>query len=254
MIIKISNISKSFCDNSGINRNIINNFSVELNFQHNNIISILSSSTLFNKTLLKIISGLVIPDSGNLTVNELTISTAGKKIIFVPAEPISIPWLSVEKNITFEIPGKKLSDEKLKYIIELVGLDGYEKHIPHKNSFGFRFRISLGRALASNPDLILLDESFCKMNSITKEEIFSTIRNIIKNTGVKILFATKNITDAIYLSDEIIFISEIKNESPALFKNIEKFSMRNEIFSSSIFKDIISKIQYSKIEEAEFHL
>lgn len=249
MIISLSNISKSYFITDGITKKIIDDLSLQLNFKDNKFISLVAPFGSGKTTLLKIISRLINYDSGKITVNEEELSNSNTRIIYIPSQSISIPWLNVEDNIRFEL-SNNISDDKLKFIISLIGLDGYEKHIPHKNSFGFRFRISLGRALVSNPDLILIDEPFNKLDSITKEEIFSMIKNVVKNTDAKFLFATSNIIDAAFISDEIIFISKEKNEVKGQIKIEEKFSSFKELLSSEKFTEIFSKIKSKLVEDS----
>lgn len=253
MIIKLSNISKSYFIADGLTKRVIEDLSLQLNFQDNKFITIVAPFGSGKTTLLKIISRLINYDSGKIIVNEVDLSNSNKRIVYIPSQSVSIPWLTVEDNIRFEL-SENISDEKLKFIISLIGLEGYEKHIPHKNSFGFRFRISLGRALASNPDLILIDETFNKLDSITKEEIFLMIRNVVKNSDVKFLFATSNILDAIILSDEIAFLSKEKSDVNKHLKVEEKFSTYKELLSSEKFTEIFSKVKSILTEDTGFQI
>jgi ABC-type nitrate/sulfonate/bicarbonate transport system ATPase subunit len=253
MIIKLSNISKSYFIADGITKKVIDDLSLQLNFQDNKFITIVAPFGSGKTTLLKIIARLIIYDSGKINVNEEDLGNSNKRIVYIPSQSVSIPWLTVEDNIRFEL-SENISDEKLKFIISLIGLKGYEKHIPHKNSFGFRFRISLGRALASNPDLILIDETFNKLDSITKEEIFLMIRNVVKNSDVKFLFATSNILDAIFLSDEIAFLSKEKSDINKHLKVEEKFSTYKELLSSEKFTEIFSKVKSILTEDTGFQI
>jgi len=130
---------------------------------------------------------------------------------FIPEKPSSFPWLDVEGNIKLVF---KLLDEmgcnakyKLQELIDLTGLTGYENHFPDNHSFGFRFRISLARAIAVSPDIILLDDPFKLMDNETKHEIIALIRIISSEKGIRFLITTSNITDALLLSDRIFLMS-----------------------------------------------
>jgi ABC-type nitrate/sulfonate/bicarbonate transport system ATPase subunit len=124
-------------------------------------------------------------------------------------------------------------------------LTGYENHHPHNESLGFRFRISLARALAVNPEFILLDDPFKRMSSITKDEIYELLRSIEEKFKVSFILATTNIAEAVYLSNKIFLmkknpgkiIEEIKLDAETLRKkglnSHERFiSLRNEIEKS----------------------
>lgn len=253
MIISLSNISKSYFITDGITKKIINDLSLQLNFKDNKFISLVAPFGSGKTTLLKIISRLINYDSGKITVNNEELSNSNTRIIYIPSQSVSIPWLNVEDNIRFEL-SNNISDDKLKFILSLIGLEGYEKHIPHKSSLGFRFRISIGRALVSNPDLILIDEPFNKLDSVTKEEIFSMIRNVVKNTDVKFLFATSDIIDASFISDEIVFISKEKNDVKGQIKIEEKFSSFKELLASEKFTEMFSKIKSILAEDSGFQV
>lgn len=254
MILTLQNINKSISISAGISKKVIDNFSVKFDFQNNNFISIVAPFGSGKTTLLKIISGLLTSDSGKIIVNGENYTDSGKRINYFPTDSVSIPWLSVEENIRFETRKDDFPIDKVKLIISLIGLEGYEKHIPHKNSYGFRFRISLGRALLSNPDLILLDEPFNKMDGITKEEIFQILKNISKETGVKFLLSTSNILDAMLLSDEIIILPRLTDEAKDSIKLIRRFSSYKELLPSDDLISVIKIIQLHANENSGIQL
>ena len=246
MNISVSNITKSFQVDSGLSKEIFNQLNLNLNFDDNNFISLIAPLGYGKSTLMKIIAGLIKPDTGKIIVNEKGSEKSLENVVYIPTESVSIPWLNVKKNIEFGISRDKLSDDKTNFIISLIGLEGYEDHIPHINSFGFRFRVALGRALYSNPELILIDESFNKLDSVTKEEIFLMLKNVIKQRGTKFLLATSNLLDALFLSDEVIFFSKDEGALQDYIKIEKKFSNINEMLQSDYFNQLFSKIQ-SKI-------
>ena len=146
------------------------------------------------------------------------------------------------QNINFVAKNKVT---KLEELIDAVGLTGYESHHPHNESSGFRFRISLARALANDPDFILLDDPFRRMNSETKDETYELLRRVLGKFEVAFILATTNISEAIYLSNKIYLmkknpgeiIEEITLDAEILktkgLNRQERFiSLRNEIEKS----------------------
>ena len=242
--LELQNVSKFFVGPAGAKFNVLEDisFSIEIPDDKSSFISILASFASGKTTLLKIISAIEEPDSGNvLLMKEPYIKPAGK-IPYIPEKPSSFPWLNVEENINF-VRQNKAGD--LKELVENVGLTGYENHHPHNESLGFRFRISLARALAVKPDFILLDDPFKRMNSITKDEIYDLLRAIQGKYKVSFILATTNIAEAVYLSNKIFLmkknpgkiIEEIKLDAETLRKkglnSHERFiSLRNEIEKS----------------------
>ena len=104
---------------------------------------------------------------------------------------------------------KKEEENRIKSeeIINLVERTGYEDHFPNNRSFGFRFRISLARALAFSPQIIFLDDPLKQMDSETKDEIFALIKKIAIEKNIKFLLACSNITEAALLSDKILIFN-----------------------------------------------
>lgn len=253
--LKLENISKYYPKAAGAKRNVLEdiNLSIDTFEKKENFVSILASFESGKTTLLKIISAIEKPDSGKVLLQNEVYDNPSGKIVFIPEKPSSFPWLNVEQNINFIAKNKA---DKVKGLIGSVGLNGYENHHPHNESLGFRFRISLARALAVDPDFILLDDPFRRMNSETKDEIYELLRNIIVNFDVAFILATTNISEAIYLSNKIYLmkknpgkiIEEIKLDAETLkakgLNRQERFiSLRNEIEKSFLASGEISQTE-----------
>jgi ABC-type nitrate/sulfonate/bicarbonate transport system ATPase subunit len=233
--LEIKNITKYFNGAAGSKQLIFENLCFSFDEEYN-IVSILAPYGGGKTTLLKILSGLDSDYSGDILLT-------GEKIKcifpFIPEKPASFPWLNVSGNIRlFIMMNKKtegFSKVKLQEFIDLAGLTGYEDHFPHNESYGFRFRISLARALTVSPQIILLDDTFKLMDSETKDEIFKIIKTIGLEKKIKFLFATSNITEAALLSDKILLI----NGNPGYLTGeliIDKYKHGLEQFKDEIQK------------------
>ena len=191
--IKIESLSKNYSDISGYTIELFENISFDI--ESEKVTTLLAPKGTGKSTLLKMIAG----------IDEETNKSIGKRIC-IPTKPSSFPWLNVRENITFNI--KKVDDHNLKSIIKFVGLEGYEDHFPNNTSIGFRFRISLARAIFNNPDLILIDESISTLPLKRKLELYSLLRKVTSEMGIPILYSTSTVSDAIRLSDKIILIDQ----------------------------------------------
>ena len=205
--LEVKNITKCFNGVAGSKQLIFENLSFSINEEHN-ITSILAPYGGGKTALLKILSGLDSDFRGDILLK----GGKNKNIFpFIPEKPASFPWLDVKGNIKLIIiMNKKMegsSKVNLQEIIDLTGLTGYEDHFPYNKSYGFRFRISLARALAVSPPIISLDNPFRLMDLETKDEIFKLINKIGSEKKIKFLFATSNITEAALLSDKILLIN-----------------------------------------------
>lgn len=227
--MNIEGLSKVYLDSTGHIVHLLENINLSIN--EGEFTTILAPTGAGKSALLKIISGLEDPSSGK-------IEGSTKKKIFIPGEPSSFPWLNVKENILFNISSN--DDAELQKIINLVGLEGYKNHYPNNRSLGFRFRISLARAIMNKADLIIIDESFTKMRDEVKRRIYLLLRKVIAEKKISILFGTSNISEAILLSDKIFlmdknpgrilnsFIIEYENQLRTNFSDSNKYSEYRE--------------------------
>ena len=229
--LNIENISKRYTDKVGYNINLLKDISLTIN--PNEFTTILAPVGSGKSSLLKIISDLDQPTEG-------IISVKFSNIVFIPSKPSSFPWLNVRDNIKFS---SKFDSDKIQEIINLVELHGYEDHYPNNKSEGFRFRISLARALANDPNMIVIDEPFNNLNTSTRKEIYQLVRKVSKETNIPFLMGTTNITEAIFLSDKIYLMK--KNPGEIIDQlNIDLPSDRkNEIMQTADFIKIRTTIE-----------
>jgi ABC-type nitrate/sulfonate/bicarbonate transport system ATPase subunit len=195
-MIEINNLSKIYSDQYGNKVKLFEDVSFQID--DNKLTAIIAPVGSGKSSLLKILSGLEKQSSGDIKKD------IDGKIVFIPSEPSSFPWLSVWENIIYGL--EEVNNERINELINLVGLEGYDEHYPANKSIGFRFRVSLARSLAHNPCCICIDEPFNRMDQITRIEIYRLIRKINKETNSTILLATTNITEAIYLSNIILLM------------------------------------------------
>ncbi|MBL1213691.1 MAG: ATP-binding cassette domain-containing protein [Ignavibacteriae bacterium] len=231
--IEVKNISFSYQSTGSVSRKILED--VSFSIEQNNITTLLAPNDSGKSTLLKIISGLLKANSGSIEPND--------KIIFIPEEPSSFPWLNVEENIKFASPN--ISKDKVEELASSVGLEGYSDHLPHNNSYGFRFRISLARALAVNPRLIVIDDSFKIMDGESREECYQLIKEINEKKGITFLIGTANISEALFLSNKILLLS--KNPASIVETITEGLPFNNDlnVFESPSFSELRIKIEKS---------
>ncbi|KXH78317.1 ABC transporter ATP-binding protein [Sporosarcina sp. HYO08] len=185
--------------------------------QKGEVISILGRSGSGKSTILRLIAGLEMPKCGSFTL-------AGKKIFddytFVQPEKRGIgmvfqdyalfPHMCVADNILFGLPKMSRHEKmkRLKEVLELVELEGFEKRYPHQLSGGQQQRVALARAIAPQPELILLDEPFSNLDTDLLVKIREDLRRILKKANATAIFVTHNQNDAHALADRIIKIKD----------------------------------------------
>ncbi len=231
VILSVENLSKEYTDKVGYKINLLKN--INLHIDNNEFVSILAPSGSGKSSLLKIIGQVDKPTScGNFVKGKIT--------PIIPSKPASFPWLNVYENIKFN---SKYSSQQIQEIINLVGLNGYEDHFPNNKSKGFRFRISLGRGLANNPELIIVDEPFNNLNSETRKEMYELLRKINIETKIPFLYGTTNISETIFFSDRIYLMKKNPGEIVDEINVTLPHNRTIDILESEEFISIRTKIE-----------
>lgn len=158
---------------------------------------ILGPSGCGKTTLLNIIGGLLNPDAGTLQGFD------GKRFGYIFQEPRLLPWKTVRQNIEFVAEGKG-TDE----FLQLVDLQQAADKYPSQLSGGMSQRVSIARALAVKPDIILMDEPFSSLDSILKKNIIDNFKKITETEKKTVIYVTHDIDEAIMMSDDIIVLSK----------------------------------------------
>ena len=197
--MEIQNLCKSY-QVSGRKLDVLNQ--LDLNIDDHGITVILGRSGCGKTTLLRLIAGLEHADSGE-------IGDVGKTgIIF--QEPRLMPWLNVTDNILFGLPKserkQKTEHAKLKHLIELTGLSGFEKAFPSQLSGGMQQRAALARALAYEPEYLLMDEPFAALDHFTRKQMQEELLKIHSEEKKGILFVTHSIDEAMTIGKKIVIL------------------------------------------------
>jgi NitT/TauT family transport system ATP-binding protein len=177
--------------------------------------SILGHSGCGKTSLLNILAGFEAATSGEILVDDKPVDRPAWQRTVVFQDYALFPWLTVEKNIAFGLEMKKIKAKERKIIVEsnirLVGLTGFEKHYPHQLSGGMRQRVSIARALAVEPNVLLMDEPFAALDAqnrtIMQQEMGRLLAASSPSERKTMVLVTHSIEEAILLSDRIIVLT-----------------------------------------------
>jgi NitT/TauT family transport system ATP-binding protein len=162
-------------------------------------------------TLLRVIANLIPPFQGSVKVDVPEDATK-RSIAMVFQAANLMPWRRVKDNITLGLEGLDVSDdlkrERVEWTLNLVGLDGYAERWPFQLSGGQRQRVGIARALAVNPDILLMDEPFGALDAITRTGLQDELLRIWKETGKSVLFVTHDIEEAVYLGGRVLLLGD----------------------------------------------
>lgn len=173
------------------------------------VVSVIGPSGCGKSTLLRMIAGLSDVSDGVITLDGAPVHGLSGRIGIGFQEPRLLPWRTVSGNIAFGLQKsfpRKEREQRVEDLLHVVRLDGYGKHRPKEISGGMAQRVSLARALARDPEILLLDEPFGALDALTRIAMQQLLGHIQQRDRRTILLVTHDVNEALYLSDEIIVL------------------------------------------------
>ncbi len=184
---------------------------VNFNVENNEFFSIVGPSGCGKTTLLNLLAGFEQPTRGELCVGGRVITEPGWERAVVFQEYALFPWYTVHENICYGLKRKRLGETEQRRLVEhyigLVGLRGFESRYPRELSGGMRQRVSIARALAVDPSILLMDEPFASLDIQTREYMQDELLKIWQREPKTVIFITHSIDEAIKLSDRIAIMA-----------------------------------------------
>lgn len=209
--IRIDKIGMTF--ESDTERSVTALTNVSLDIQKGEFISLLGPSGCGKTTLLRIMADLLEPSTGSITIAGESPQSArkDKKYGIVFQNSVLYDWRTVKRNVqlpleVMRIPRSKW-DSRIESMLELVGLSDFSQHYPCQLSGGMQQRVSIARALAINPEILLMDEPFSALDEFTREKLHEDLLRIWRRTNKTVVFVTHNIAESVYLSDRVCVLS-----------------------------------------------
>lgn len=196
---------------------------INLEFARGEFVTIVGPSGCGKTTLLNAVAGFVGADEGSIEIDGAPITgpNLDRSLVFQAAS--LLPWRTVSQNVAYgmELQGilsrREIADRKA-WAIDLVGLKSFENHFPSQLSGGMQQRVNLARALATQPQTLLMDEPFGALDAMTKERLQVQLLEITQRTGQTVIFITHDITEAIYLGDRVVVMGRPPNSSMGVFE------------------------------------
>ncbi len=183
---------------------------LDLTLEAGQFVAVVGASGVGKSSLLRVLAGLVRPSTGAVALAGAP-SRTRRPIGLVFQEPRLLPWRRVRANVALGLEGLELSraerDARAGAALELVGLAGYDDRWPYQLSGGQRQRVGLARALAVEPDLLLLDEPFAALDAITRAGLQDELLRVWERTRRTVLFVTHDIAEAVYLADRVVLLA-----------------------------------------------
>lgn len=210
--IKIENLSMKYPNKNG-GEPVTALKNVNLDIKQGEFISLLGPSGCGKTTLLRIIADLLQPTEGKITVRGETPRDIRlkKKYGVVFQNPVLYDWRTIRRNICMpmELMGMKKAErtKQVTKMLDLVGLQDFGKRYPYELSGGMQQRVGIARALAIDPEILLMDEPFSALDEFTREKLHVDLLEIWRKTNKTVIFVTHNISETVFLSDRVVVLS-----------------------------------------------
>lgn len=204
--LKLNNVSKSFAkiENDEVTHALNK---INLSLESGEFISLVGPSGCGKSTILRLVAGLIFPTTGTVTVDEKEVTEPSPERGMVFQKPTLFPWLTVEKNIGFSLKmqGKlKENEDKVKRMIEVIGLESFKDDYPDQLSGGMAQRVALVRSLINEPDVLLLDEPLGALDAFTRMNMQDEILKIWSEKQQLAIMVTHDVDEAIYMGTRVI--------------------------------------------------
>jgi NitT/TauT family transport system ATP-binding protein len=185
---------------------------IKLSVGEGEFVSIVGPSGCGKSTLLYMLGGFIPPSSGRLLADDQPITAPGIDRGIVFQEYALFPWLTVFDNIAYglEMAGLPTAEREkaVEHYVALIGLKGFERRYPRELSGGMKQRVALARTFAYEPSILLLDEPFGALDSLTRETMQDELRRLWRTTGKTIVMVTHDVGEAVYLSNRVCVMSQ----------------------------------------------
>ncbi|MFB0713379.1 ABC transporter ATP-binding protein [Buttiauxella noackiae] len=209
-VIELSHVNQTFISADGTRVTALDE--VNLTLRRHEFVSFIGPSGCGKSTILRLIAGLLKPSSGMISVYGKPVTEPRDEMGFVFQKPTLLPWLTVLDNITFPMKHKygrvdAKDTARGHELLEMTGLTQFANKRPAELSGGMQQRVSIARSLLHDPDILLMDEPFSALDSLTRDEMSFELMRIWNERPKTVLFVTHSIQEALLLSDRIVVMS-----------------------------------------------
>jgi len=202
--VAIANVAKQYGNGAPVLRGL------NLAIPKGEFVSIIGPSGCGKSTVLKLISGLTPPSSGTIRVDGMTPRNARETVSYIFQDPTLLPWRTVRDNIGLALELDGMSRDrraaKTNPLLDLVGLRSVADAYPRELSGGMKMRVSIARALATNPRLLLMDEPFAALDEMSRDHLNEELLRLRAEQNWTAVFVTHSVSEAVFLSTQIVVL------------------------------------------------
>ncbi|WP_413987664.1 ABC transporter ATP-binding protein [Labrys okinawensis] len=259
-MVVIKGVSRSFAGRNG-GASVKALEPINLSVERNDFLTILGPSGCGKSTLLRIVAGLDKPTIGEVSVNGRPVTAPGRDRGMVFQSYTLFPWLTVAENVAFGLRESGLAETECRAVVaqwlERIGLQSFAQHYPKQLSGGMQQRTAIARALANNPDMLLLDEPFGALDNQTRSLMQELLLGIWEREAKTILFVTHDIEEAIFLGSRVVVMSarpgRIKTILPVDLPHPRHYTLKTAPEFSELKRRLTEEIRVEAVLAANEH-
>jgi NitT/TauT family transport system ATP-binding protein len=219
---------------------------LDLRIQKGEFVSLIGPSGCGKSTVLKLIAGLTPPTEGTIKIDGMTPTNARETLSYIFQDPTLLPWRPVEQNVGLglELEGvsKLRRQEKTAALLKLVGLENVAKFYPRELSGGMKMRVSIARALATNPTLLLMDEPFAALDEMSRNRLNEELLRLKSEQGWTGVFVTHSVEEAVFLSSKVIVLAPHPGRVHKVFTIDQPFPRTANLRETPEFGALVAKV------------
>lgn len=221
--VRLQGVERSFTLSRG-RRDVLR--AVDVDVAAGEIVAIVGPSGCGKSTLLRLVGGLDAPTGGSIRIQDTRVADVDERTAVAFQEPRLLPWRTIAQNIELGLPrgtARREGRERVRELIELVGLEKAADQRPREVSGGMAQRASLARALARNPGVLLLDEPFGALDALTRLRMHDLLLKIHASEPTTVLLVTHDVEEALYLADRVLLLrtlGDADTEAPSIVRAI----------------------------------
>jgi NitT/TauT family transport system ATP-binding protein len=242
-MVQLTDVGKTFANG----RTVLSPLALQI--QKGEFVTLIGPSGCGKSTLLKLIAGLTAPSVGTVLVDGLTPANAREMVSFIFQDPTLLPWRTVLENVCLGLELEGVSRERRRKsaetLLELVGLDSVAVAYPRELSGGMRMRVSIARALATNPRLLLMDEPFAALDEMTRDRLNEELLRLRAEQKWTAVFVTHSVSEAVFLSTRIVVLAPNPGRIHATFPIDSDIPRTAALRTSAQFDQMVGQVSRS---------
>jgi NitT/TauT family transport system ATP-binding protein len=240
--IDFANVSKRYGDNRIVLQGL------DLRIERGEFVSLIGPSGCGKSTVLKLIAGLTLPTQGTIRVAGVAPREARATVSFIFQDATLLPWRPVDQNVGLglELDGvrKIQRQEKIAVLLKLVGLEQVANFYPRELSGGMKMRVSIARALATNPKLLLMDEPFGALDEMSRDRLNEELLRLKAEQGWTGIFVTHSVEEAVFLSSKVIVLATDPGRIHEVFSINLPFPRTANVRETSQFGALVARVSH----------